>query len=81
MPSLQIRELPPDVYEALALRAEREGRSLTQQAIAELRKVAELEARKRRLEILDRLRRGRGPAPLGPDQPPPERLIREDRGR
>lgn len=43
MPSLQIRNLPGDVYEALRLRAAREHRSLAQQAIVELRKVSEVE--------------------------------------
>ena len=43
MPSLQIRDLPEDVYRALAERAEREGRSLAQQALHELRKMPELE--------------------------------------
>ena len=42
MPSLQIRDLPDDVYQALALRAEREHRSLAQQAIVELRRIPEL---------------------------------------
>ncbi len=33
MPSLQIRKLPDEIYEALSLRARRERRSLAQQAI------------------------------------------------
>lgn len=82
MSSLQIRDLPPDIYETLAHRAQREGRSLAQQAIAELRKVPELEARQRRLETIERLRRrigkeGGGQVALTP----PEVLIREDRER
>jgi len=52
MPSLQIRDLPEDVYEALSFRAESEHRSLAQQAIVELRRIPELTARERRLEIL-----------------------------
>jgi len=80
MASLQIRDLPPDIYETLSHRAEREGRSLAQQAIAELRKVPELEARQRRLETVEKLRRrleGGGEAV----KRPPEDLIREDRDR
>jgi DNA-binding transcriptional LysR family regulator len=36
MPSLQIRNVPDDVYQALAFRAERAQRSLAQQALVEL---------------------------------------------
>lgn len=80
MPSLQIRELPPEIYETLAHRAEREGRSLAQQAIYELRKMAELEAREVRLATVERLsaRVKRGSKR---DLPLPETLIREDRDR
>ena len=35
MPSLQIRDLPEDIYEALRFRAASEHRSLTQQALAD----------------------------------------------
>jgi plasmid stability protein len=79
MPTLQIRELPSDVYEALAARARREGRSLAQQAIAELRRLPELEAREQRLAHLARLR-GRAPV-LQQPAVSPEVLIREDRDR
>ena len=81
MPSLQIRELPPDIYETLAHRAQREGRSLAQQAIVELRKVAELEARQIRLETIERLRRKLEKGAERTTQTPPEVLIREDRDR
>lgn len=81
MPSLQIRDLPDDVYEALAYRAEAEHRSLAQQAIVELRRIPELTARERRLEILKELRKR-----IETESPPtlsraPEDLIREDRER
>jgi plasmid stability protein len=39
MPSLQIRDLPDDVYHALAFRAQQEHRRLAQQAVAELRRI------------------------------------------
>ena len=45
MASLQIRNLPDDLYEALSARAKAEGRSKAQQAIAELRKSLGLEDR------------------------------------
>ena len=76
MPSLHIRELPQDVYEALAELARREGRSVAQQAVAELRRVAELAAADRRLllEELDHAVDERRQALLDP-----VRLIRENR--
>lgn len=81
MASLQIRDLPDDIYETLSHRASREGRSLAQQAIAELRKVPEHEARLRRMETLDRIRiHLAGHAPRSVSRPP-EDLIREDRER
>ena len=81
MASLQIRKLPDDVHEALSNRAAREGRSLAQQAVVELRKLRELERRDRRLEVLARLRqdlKDRGARVL---EPPPEALLLKDRGR
>ena len=81
MASLQIRDLPDDIYETLSHRASREGRSLAQQAIAELRKVPELEARQRRLETLSRIRDRLGERQLRELSRPPEDLIREDRER
>jgi plasmid stability protein len=81
MPSLQIRELPPDVYEALSYRAERNGRSLAQQAIVELRRAQDVDRRDGRQRILEQIR-GRierdGIRDIGPV---PEELIREDRRR
>jgi len=82
MPSLQIRDLPRDVYEALAYRAERERRSLAQQAIVELRRLPQLVAADRRREAAAAIRarlsnRQRRPrARLAP-----EALVREDRER
>ena len=80
MPSLQIRDLPDDVYEALAYRAERAGRSLAQQALAELRKMTQVGSRERRLDVLQRISE-RPPADESPDAPTPEELVRRDRSR
>ena len=52
MPSLQIRNLPDDVYQYLAFRAERAHRSLAQQAIIELRKTSIEEGGMRRKRVL-----------------------------
>jgi len=81
MPSLQIRDMPEDVYEALAFRAEAEHRSLAQQAIVELRRIPELVARERRLEILKELKRRMETEPPHPLPLQAEDLIREDRER
>jgi plasmid stability protein len=78
MPSLQIRDLPDDVYRALAKRATREGRSLAQQALHELRQMPELLARERRRAAVEALR-GRAPDPRLARAPDPVTLIREDR--
>lgn len=81
MPTLQIRDMPAEVYEALALRAHTERRSLAQQAVVELGRMPELQARKRRLaliaELRDRLRRT---PPVTP-RAGLARLVREDRDR
>jgi plasmid stability protein len=81
MASLQIRQLPDEIYEALSYRAERAGRSLAQQAVAELRSIPDLDSRERRLRAVDRLREQL----RRQDQPTvkvrPETWIREDRER
>jgi len=79
---LQIRNLPDPIYERLALRAEREGRSLNQQAIVELqRRFSEETGGERRQQVLERIRKdlaaGRGHEP----SPSPEALVRQDRER
>ncbi len=82
MPSLQIRDLPADVYEALSYRAERERRSLAQQAIVELRKLPELVAAERRREAAASIRaRNAGGAARRRPRRTPEAMIREDRER
>jgi len=82
MPSLQIRSLPDDLYQALSYRAERAHRSLAQQALIELRQVVELDAGgSRRRAALARIRADLSRGIVPSDLPPPERLIREDRER
>ena len=77
MPSLQIRELPADVYEGLAFRAERNGRSLAQQAIVELRRAQEAGRQDRRREVLEHVKGRAGRRGLTA----PEEYVREDRQR
>jgi len=81
MASLQIRDLPDDIYETLSHRASKEGRSLAQQAIAELRELPELKARQRRLETLHRIRDRLSTDETRAFVPAPEDLIRQDRDR
>ena len=80
MPSLQVRELPDDVYQALSLRAEREHRSLAQQAVVDLRRVVDADAAARRRRVLaeigTELKRG-----VGKVSQDPEAVVREDRAR
>jgi hypothetical protein len=81
MASLQIREMPPDVYEALAARAKAENRSMAQQAIVELRRLPELAVRESRKQALAELRERRRQSGLRELAIPAEQLIREDRER
>ncbi len=81
MPSLQIRDVPEDVFEALAFRAQAEHRSLAQQAIVELRRIPELTARERRLEVLKELKKRIETEPQRRLSPSPEDLLRQDRER
>ncbi len=81
MPSLQIRDLPQDVYEALSLRAQSESRSLAQQAVVELRRIPELQARERRQELLAELRRRLEEGGARAFAETPEDQVRQDRDR
>jgi plasmid stability protein len=77
MPTLHVRNVPDDVYTALRVRAEREGRSMSAEVIAILRRT--LLRRRDPDELLADLRAMRERAPLPAGAPRPEDLIREDR--
>lgn len=81
MPSLQIRNLPDDIYQAIALRAERAHRSLAQQAVIELRSVIDGDREGRRRQILLRIRQSLAEDGVAGALPAPEAMIREDRER
>jgi len=81
MASLQIRNLPDDVYQFLAFRAERAHRSLAQQAIIELRKTTEEEPGMRRKQVLNAIRDSTKKSAGRPLFARPEDLIRDDRER
>jgi plasmid stability protein len=77
MPALHVRNVPPEVYEALRARASREGRSMNAEVIAILRRA--LSSRRDPEDLMADLRRFRERVQLPPDAPTPEELIREDR--
>jgi plasmid stability protein len=81
MPSLQIRNLPDDLYQALSFRAERAHRSLAQQAIIELREATGTAASGRRRQILERIKLNLETQGIQTPIVPPEQLLREDRER
>jgi plasmid stability protein len=81
MSSLQIRNLPDDLYQTLTFRAEQAHRSLAQQALIELRRAtgsANAGQRERILETISQDIAGMGTRTL---HAPPEALLREDRDR
>ncbi len=80
MPSLQIRDLPDDLYQALSFRAHQEHRSLVQQAVAELRRIPALTAGERRQAVIAHIRATLR-QPDGSPGPAPKALVREDRQR
>jgi hypothetical protein len=81
MPLLQVRDVPEHLYRLLVREAQKERRSLAQQAIAVLAKGlnAEADPKARRREVLAKIRQshpGRGKSLTDP-----VKLIREDRQR
>lgn len=80
MPTLQVRDLPDELYSQLSYLAEKEHRSLTQEAIVLLKKGIEsrIGNKERRRRILENV------AALSFDGrvlPDPIALLREDRDR
>ena len=80
MPTLQVRDLPDEVYSQLSYLAKREHRSLTQEAIVLLREgiEAKMGNKDRRRKTLEQI------STLGIDRkdlPDPVALVREDRDR
>lgn len=78
MPTIQIRDMPEDVYECIAAAARVEHRSLSQQVVVELRRALGLaEAPDRRSAVLESLAHSGRRLPA--DAVRPEALLREDR--
>ena len=82
MPSLQVRKLPDPIYRKLADEAEREHRSLSQQAIVVLARGLGIsqDPKERRRQLLERILT-RPVKWEGRRIPNPVDLIREDRDR
>lgn len=82
MPSLQVRDLPDDVHEALARTARAQHRSVAQQTVVELRKALNLDGYSdlvQRRALLDRLA-AQHPVDWSQVDDPTD-LVREDRER
>lgn len=82
MASLQIRDVPPELYHRLRLLAEKERRSLTQEALVLLEQaltLAEQDSRTKRQRALQAA--SDHPVGLAADAPSPAELIRSDRER
>ncbi len=77
MATLQIRDLPEDIYLRLVACARAEHRSVSQQATVELRKALNAPERDRSRQALAALRVSNRRLPVGAMTP--EALIREDR--
>lgn len=77
MPTLQIRDLPDDVHQSMVMAARAEQRSLSQQAIVELRRALGLGTQERRTAVVQQLRTSGRRLPFAAISP--EVLQREER--
>lgn len=80
MPTLQVRDLPEDVYNQLSYLAEKDHRSLSQETIVLLKEgiVSKIGNKERRKKLLEN---ETGIGINGKDLPDPVIFIREDRER
>lgn len=81
MPSLQIRQMPDDLYQALSFRAEQAHRSLTQQTLVELKLAMCGGGKQRRLQALQKIRQRHAQQDAPNVIPHLEAGIRADRER
>lgn len=82
MPALQVRDLPETIYRRLKEEADRDHRSLAQQAVVTLARGLRMETDPvdRRRRLLEEIDRGRK-AIKGRKTTDPVRFVREDRER
>jgi plasmid stability protein len=76
MATLHVRDVPEELYEALRARARREGRSISQEAIAILRRAL---GRRSADDILEELNQLRDSTKLPTGRYAPETIVRGDR--
>ena len=80
MAELHVRGIPPELHERLRVRASAEGRSLSAEVVAILRRVLDPPvAGSQRSDAIDRLRRIQARSRLAQGQRTAEDLVREDR--
>ena len=82
MPSLQVRDLPEQIYRKLQINAQKDHRSLSQQAIVTLKKGLDIDEnpKERRRILVDQILSRR--VLIDSDKlDDPAKLIREDRDR
>ena len=79
MATIQVRDLPEDVYARLTLAAKEEHRSLAQETIVLLKRALDSREERKRIRhaLLRRIREKKPPQ----DVPSPVELLREDRRR
>ena len=82
MPSLQVRELPEQIYQKLKEEAAKKHRSLAQQAVITIAKGlnTSLNVKERRIEVLSELKKNKDRV-LAYKLSDPVGLIRKDRER
>lgn len=81
MATLQIRDLPDPLHQILQLRARRNRRSLSQQALSDLQQACGGDPRERRRQALMELAVLAQEEGIQAFDPSPEDLIRQDRER
>jgi plasmid stability protein len=81
MPSLQIRQMPMNVYNALAFRAALAHRSLTQQTLVELSAAVGCDGKQRRMQVLQKIKDRQAQQHLPAALPDLADLVRQDRER
>jgi plasmid stability protein len=81
MATLQIRDLPDPLHQILQLRARRNRRSLSQQALSDLQQACGGDLRERRRQALTELAALAREEETQPFAPSPGALIRQDRER
>ena len=79
VPTLYIRNVPPEVYDALKARAKREGRSVNAEALRILEDVAKWESTRSETPLIEQFRELARSIGYPADAPRPEEIIRKAR--